>query len=158
VPYVFGFGQFEPRMDWAVNFYRWPDTSAKTLSVADFEAVVRGLPLFTRQERRLDYMWYRPAIAGLPATRWAAVASTPVTLGPGLYTLRTISDDAIRVWVDGVLVIDNWAPHESAVNHASITSGRHTVRVAYAQVDGWTELRVEIVRGVERSEGSAGPH
>jgi len=26
------------------------------------------------------------------------------------------------------------------------------------QVDGWSELRVEVVRGVERSEGSPGPH
>jgi hypothetical protein len=103
-------------------------------------------------------MWYRPAIKELPQARWAADATTSVTLGEGMHTLRTISDDAIRVWVDGALVIDNWTPHESAVNHARLASGRHDIRVAYAQVDGWSELRVEIVRGVQRSEGSAGPH
>jgi len=79
-------------------------------------------------------------------------------LKPGEYTLRTISDDAIRVFVDGTLAIDNWTPHESAVNTARLTGGSHDIRVEYAQVDGWTELRVEIVRGAQRAAGSAGPH
>ena len=71
---------------------------------------------------------------------------------------RSISDDAIRVFVDGALVIDDWTPHESAVDNASITPGPHAIRVEYAQVDGWTELRVEIVRGRLRSTGTPGPH
>jgi len=158
VPYVFSYGRFEPKMDWTVKFYVWPDSAAKTLSVAAFDSLTTGSPRLSRRESRIDYMWYRPAIKELPAARWAAEASTSVTLGTGLYTLRTISDDAIRVWVDGVLVIDNWTPHESAVNHASLSAGRHDLRVAYAQVDGWSELLVEVVRGVQRSEGSAGPH
>jgi len=62
------------------------------------------------------------------------------------------------VWVDGALVIDHWTPHESMVDTAPLTGGRHELRVAYYQVDGWTELRVDIVRGVERSTGSPGPH
>jgi len=72
--------------------------------------------------------------------------------------LHTISDDAIRVWVDGVLTIDHWTPHESAVDFAPLAGGRHEIRVQYAQVDGWSELRVEVVRGRQRSSGSAGPH
>ena len=81
-----------------------------------------------------------------------------VTLPPGSYTLRAISDDAARVWVDGVLTIDDWAPHESVVDHAPLGGGRHELRVRYYQVDGWVELRLDIVRGVERSLGTAGPH
>jgi alpha-L-fucosidase len=62
------------------------------------------------------------------------------------------------VWVDGTLVIDDWTPHESAVDNAALSGGRHDIRVQYAQVDGWAELRVEIVKGRQRSTGSAGPH
>jgi hypothetical protein len=79
-----------------------------------------------------------------------------VELPPGEYTLRTISDDGIRVWVDGSLVIDHFAPHESAVDFAALTGGRHEVRVLYYQGDGWYELRAEIVKGMERSPGSPG--
>ncbi len=158
VPYVFGYGRFEPRTDWVVHFFAWPDSSATSLSAIAFDSLRRNVPLLSRHERRLDYMWYRSPIAQLPPSRWAAEATTTVTLDSELYTLRTISDDAVRVWVDGVLVIDNWTPHESAVDHVAISGGRHAIRVAYAQVDGWSELRVEIVRGEQRSVGSAGPH
>jgi hypothetical protein len=69
-----------------------------------------------------------------------------VTLPAGDFVLRTISDDAIRVWVDDRLVIDRWTPHESVVDEAPLSGGRHQVRVEYLQVDGWTELRVEFGR------------
>jgi mannan endo-1,4-beta-mannosidase len=77
-----------------------------------------------------------------------------VTLPPGAYALRAISDDGVRVWVDGVLTIDNWAPHESVVDQAPVEGGRHELRVQYYQVDGWTELRLDILRGPRPSPGS----
>jgi hypothetical protein len=141
-----------------VRFFRWPDTTAKELSGDAFDAARRGASLVSRREPRLDYMWYRPTIQGVPQSHFAAEATTQVTLQPGAYTLRTISDDGIRVWVDGVLAIDHWTPHESAIDAAPLAAGVHQLRVQYAQVDGWTELRVEVVRGTQRSTGSAGPH
>ncbi|MFL5556412.1 MAG: PA14 domain-containing protein, partial [Gemmatimonadaceae bacterium] len=72
-------------------------------------------------------------------------------LAPGDYTLRAISDDGVRVWVDGALVIDNWKAHESAVDSVSLTGGHHELKVQYYQADGWYEVRVEIVRAVANS-------
>ena len=141
-----------------MSFFAWSDSTDPRTRPAPFQTVLAGPALLTRTEPRLDYMWYRPSITGLPGDRFAAVATTSVTLAAGTYTLRTISDDAIRVWVDGRLAIDHWTPHESAVDHAPLEAGRHDIRVEYVQVDGWTELRVEVVRGRERSEGSPGPH
>jgi hypothetical protein len=103
-------------------------------------------------------MWYRPTIAGVPQAKWALEATSAVTLSPGTYTLRTISDDAVRVWVDGKLAIDDWTPHESTVDAVPLAAGRHELRVEYYQVDGWTELRLDIVRGRQRASGSPGPH
>jgi parallel beta-helix repeat protein len=159
-PYRFSYDHFEPALNWAVRFFRWSaaDSAAGKLTTDAFDALLRGQPLLMRNESRLDYMWYRPTIRELPQARFAAEATTSVTLPAGQYTLRTISDDAVRVWIDGVLAIDNWTPHESAVDSAPLTGGRHDIRVQYVQVDGWSELRVEILRGTQRSSGSAGPH
>jgi hypothetical protein len=79
-------------------------------------------------------------------------------LPPGEYTLRTISDDGIIVWVDGKLMIHNWQQHESAVDYAPLTGGHHELRVEYYQADGWYELRVDILKGRDRSEESPGAH
>lgn len=147
-PWRFSYTRFEPRTDWDIRF----------LSLADTSLASASPPLATRHWPRLDIMWYRPTVPNVPQERFATLATTSVTLAPGSYSLRTISDDAIRVWVDGALVIDDWAPHESKVDHARLTGGTHAIRVLHYQVDGWTELRVEIVRGVETSTGSPGPH
>ncbi len=77
-------------------------------------------------------------------------------LTPGTYTLRTISDDGIRAWIDGALVIDRWDLHESAVDAVPLPAGHHDLRVQYFQIDGWAELRVDVVRGTQHAGGSPG--
>ena len=72
--------------------------------------------------------------------------------------MRTISDGGVRVWVDGALVVDNWEPHGTVVDYAPISAGQHELRVRYYQLEGWSEIRTEVVRGSGRSPGSAGPH
>jgi hypothetical protein len=93
---------------------------------------------------RLGWLWYRPRIEGIPTERWALRAEGTVALPPGEYRLQTISDDGIRVWVDGELAIDAWDPHESRVDAAPISGGRHDLAVEYYQVDGWVELSIDI--------------
>jgi parallel beta-helix repeat protein len=157
-PVRFSFGTFEPAQSWDVKFFTWNDSTDPRGKVGGFAALLRGTPAARARADRLDYMWYRPAIAALPQAQWALEARSSVTLAPGAYTLRTISDDAVRVWVDGKLAIDDWKPHESAVDVAPLSAGRHELLVQYFQVDGWTELRLDIVRGKEMASGSPGPH
>ena len=155
----FSYRRFEPVIDWTVRFFTWRDSTADPpANVAAFRALSGGTPAFTRQAPRLDYMWYRPTMAGLPQERFAITATGTVNLGPGVYTLRTISDDGVRVWVDGRLAIDSWTPHESKADAVALGAGRHEIRVEYYQLKGWTELRVNILRGKQRSAGSPGPH
>jgi len=135
----FGFERFEPAVEWNLRFFAWKDSS-------DLAAFTRSAPILERKSPRLDYQWYRPLVTGLPRDKWALEATTRVTLAPGEYTLRTISDDGIRVYVDGVLRIDRWSVHESIVDTIPIPSGEHDVRVEFFQAEGWTELRVEIHR------------
>jgi parallel beta-helix repeat protein len=142
----FSYGRFEPRIDWSVRFL---DSSGVVIPAA----TLRVLP-------RLDLMWSRPP-AGyvfLSHSHWSLQATGSVMLQPGTYSLRTISDDAVRVWIDGRLAIDAWTAHESQVDYAPLTAGKHDLRVEYRQVDGWVELRLDIIRGSERSAGSPGPH
>ena len=150
----FWYSRFQPRIDWAVRFFTWTDSSNY------FEHALGDSAISMPPVPRLDYVWYRPPprFRSLPERNWSLRATGTVTLPPGTYSLRTISDDAVRVWVDSVLAIDNWTAHESQVNYAPLAPGTHNLRVEYRQVDGWVELRVEIIRGSARNFGSPGPH
>jgi parallel beta-helix repeat protein len=157
MPVRFSFGHFEPPVAWQVKAWAWPD-SLDPRRDGNWERLTSAPRLLDRPMPRLDFMWYRPTIRELPQARFAVEATGTVQLAPGEYTLRTISDDGIRVWVDGRLVIDNWDLHGSEIDYAPLTGGAHQLRVQYFQIDGWTELRLEILRGVQRSPGSPGPH
>lgn len=149
---------FAPVISWDAKFFVWADSTDPRSKPEAFKTLLAGTPILARQEQRLDYEWYGPAIKALPLEKWALDATGSVDLGPGTYSIRTISDDAVRVWVDGKLMIDDWTPHESVVDHAVIAGGHHQLQVQYYQVDGWTELRLDVVRGIETSTGSPGPH
>ncbi|HEX9701183.1 MAG TPA: NosD domain-containing protein [Acidobacteriota bacterium] len=155
-PVPFSFERFEPTAEWSVRFFAWTDPAADPVpgpatgpahDPGAFARLLESDPILTRTEPRLDYQWYRPAIAGLPQERWALEATATLDLPPGEYTLRAISDDGVRVWVDDSLLIDNWdEPHGSVVDQAPIAGGAHRLRVRYYQLGGWSELRLEVVR------------
>jgi parallel beta-helix repeat protein len=157
-PYRVSYNRFDPPISWTTKFYKWSDsTSDPRKNPNAMTSLAQSPPILVAQLPRLDYEGYR-AIPDLPRENFALEASGSVDLAPGEYTLRTISDDGVRVWVDSVLVIDNWSPHESALDFATLQGGHHAIRVQYYQGDGWYELRLDIVRGHDRSPGSPGAH
>jgi hypothetical protein len=156
---LFAFERFEPTGPWDVRVVTWTDPARDPdKDPAGFATLWAAPPVLERTENRLDYQWFRPGIPGVPQERWAVEARAHVTLPEGEYSLRTISDDGVRVWVDDVLVIDRFDPHGSEVDYAPLAPGPHDLRVQYFQIGGWAELSVDVVRGSARSPGSAGPH
>ncbi len=64
----------------------------------------------------LDNLPGAPA-AGVSAdnfsVRWTGQVEAPVS---GSYTFSTVSDDGIRLWVNGVQVVNNWTDHAATTN------------------------------------------
>ncbi|WP_309669039.1 NosD domain-containing protein [Gemmatimonas sp.] len=159
VPQRFRYELFEPRATWTQRVFAWSDSTDPVKQPAAFAALLAGPPLTTRTASRMDWFWSRSRDAQIPSRRMAMEATATLDLPPGLYTLRTLSDDAVRVWVDDQLVIDQWAPHETMPGYTPLTGGLHRVRAQYVQSEGWTEFRLDVLRGTVRpSPGSAGPH
>lgn len=56
------------------------------------------------------------------------------------YTFYTVSDDGVRVWIDGNLVIDNWTDHGSTENRSypvALTAGhKHSIVMEYYEKSG----------------------
>ncbi|HEY5022611.1 MAG TPA: NosD domain-containing protein [Gemmatimonadaceae bacterium] len=145
-PYRFSYGRFEPPIDWTTRFFKWTDSTRDPRKIPEaMISLTRTAPILTAHAWRLDFEG-RQALPNLPRENFALEATGSVDLAPDEYTLRTLSDDGVRVWVDGTLVIDDWKPHESALDFATLNGGHHDLRVQYYQGDGSYELRLDILK------------
>lgn len=131
-----------------------PDGSEGTLAAAvdglaaEYfgNSTLTGTPV-RRTDPAIDFLWRGAApVTGIGAdnfsVRWTGTITPAYT---ERYTLRTLSDDGIRVWVDSKLVIDNWTPHAETSNSGTIelTAGTaHTLRVEYFERWGQATLQL----------------
>lgn len=88
----------------------------------------------------VDFPWGADAPAGLDdvdrfSVRWTGRLRPP---HDGTYTLITETDDGVRLWVDGELVIDDWNGHFVARNEAEVelSAGVEVdLRIDYFEID-----------------------
>jgi hypothetical protein len=141
-PYSFGYSRFYAAVDWTIRFLQYSDSVDPTTPA--FSKLLSGSPLKTVTADRIDYLSGGEIEAGVPRDRFAFVAEGTANLPPGAYTLQVISDDGVRVWVDGKLALDAWAPHESRVDFVQLSGGRRRLRVEYYEATGWAEIRLDL--------------
>ncbi|APW39155.1 hypothetical protein RD110_19660 [Rhodoferax koreense] len=110
-------------------------------------ASLSGAPVMQRVEApSFDWGGAAPA-KGLPAdgfsVRWTGTMEASAT---GPMQLRTFSDDGVRVWIDGQMIIDDWMPHGGKYDTASIAmvaGQRHAVTIEYFERSGSAAMRFE---------------
>jgi hypothetical protein len=80
---------------------------------------------FSRKDAAVDFNWAlgspdpRLAVDNFSA-RWTGRIKTQAA---GLYTFYTQSDDGVRLWLNGQLVINNWTDHALSENSVSLQLG-----------------------------------
>ena len=79
------------------------------------------------------------------AVRWDGMLSAPVA---GNYTIRStnLTDDGVRVWVGGTLLIDNWTTPSAASRQAVVTLGANVpvpIRVELRDQSGSAKLTLD---------------
>ena len=130
-----------------MRYYGFDEQSTPDGDPQAFKQVLAGTPLKTEPRDRLDFMSGQSIAEGVPRRpRGDRRRRGGRTSGRVTTNLRTISDDGVRVWMDDERIIDQWTPHESAVDAAPITGGRRHFKVEYYELGGFAELRFEILR------------
>jgi nitrous oxidase accessory protein NosD len=145
-PYEFHYLRFFVPIDWRIKFFEYSEASDPVKQPAAFARLFAGTPKKEVTRDRLDYISGRSIEDDVARDRFALVAEGVADLPSGDYTVSVISDDGVRVWVDGEEVIDAWTPHESRIDRASIRGGRRKLKVEYYEIGGFAELRFDIQR------------
>ena len=111
-----------------------------------------GSPVLVRQDSSINFDWsngspdYR-----IPSDRFSVRWTRAVSFQGGRYRFTTVTDDGVRLYIDGNLVIDRWmdmAPTANSVE-VNLTTGVHAIRMEYYENGGgavaklfWETMRV----------------
>jgi len=102
-------------------------------------------PLMTRADPAIDFEWGEgtPGI-GMPANQFSVRWTRTLTLSAGTYRFATSTDDGVRLFIDGVLKINDWTPHAVKTNQVDVpfTEGQHTVVMEYFEAFGLATARL----------------
>lgn len=138
----------------AVVRLSWSKLSSPTFS--DWKAEyfanrdLKGTPALVRNDRSIDFKWGRsPAATGLPADDFSVRWTRKMSFEDGIYRLRATSDDGVRVYVDGKLVINEWRDQGAKTFAVDLNlSGQRTIVVEYYEHALDAEIRFTIERQV----------
>ncbi|MHC5063339.1 MAG: PA14 domain-containing protein, partial [Planctomycetota bacterium] len=87
--------------------------------------------------------------ANLDPDRFGSIASTAMRLPAGEWQISTMSDDGIRVFVDGERIIDNWTWHGPTQDRGSFLLEQEKsvqIRVEHFEIDGYALLSLDLAR------------
>jgi glucose/arabinose dehydrogenase len=102
-------------------------------------------PDLERDEETIDHDWGEgsPA-AGLPVNHFAARWTRTMSFLPGDYEFAVTADDGVRLYVDGVLVIDKWIDQAPTTYRKTVPldGGPHEIIMEYYESGGGAVARL----------------
>jgi len=125
----------------------WPtDTPATTATptpdiiISDWRGeyydnpALAGDPIYVRNDVSIDFNWGGASPdPRIPGDRFSVRWTRNQSFAGGFYRFTILSDDGVRFWVDGQIVVDQW--HDSALEPHSVdlyvSPGQHSLRLEY---------------------------
>ena len=151
-PFIFSFKKFFQPVEWEVLFYSLdtnsynPIKSGKLFSLYEKKEVIK-----VDHVDRLDYAWWNGIKEkGIVHPQFITVASAKANIPAGEYELSVTWDDAVRIYMDEKLILDEWNPSkykfdQSPNRHISLKiSGQHIFRVEHLELGGFAALSLKL--------------
>jgi glucose/arabinose dehydrogenase len=131
---------------WTATFRKLTTAAGSGLTAAYFPRPdLTGTP-FVRRDPAVNFNWGTGSPApGIGVDRWSARWTgqlEPAVGGPHTFFVR---NDGARLWIDNVLVVDDWAEHPAAVRQGTIdlvAGRRYAVRLEYRDLAGEAGVRL----------------
>ncbi|HUM71028.1 MAG TPA: PA14 domain-containing protein, partial [Chloroflexota bacterium] len=135
---------------WAESQAKYPQWRGSYIA----DPNLQGQPVRIRNDQDINFDWGTGApAAGMPANNFSVIWIRTLPFNSSGYRFNALVDDGMRLYVDGVLVIDAW--QDGTVRQVSgtitLTAGQHDVTVVYYERQDAAQIRVwwEQVNGFE---------
>ncbi len=124
-----------PFTEWRGEYYANPNLS--------------GLPILIRNDVAIDFNWGSgPPDSRLPADNFSVRWTRALAFEPGTYRFTLRADDGVRMWLDEVLVLDDWREGAARDITTDITLGAraYNFRIEYFERAGVASIRFNVAR------------
>ncbi|HEY0680384.1 MAG TPA: right-handed parallel beta-helix repeat-containing protein [Chitinophagaceae bacterium] len=138
-------------MKWDTRWYSWDSVTNPVKDPQNWKKLVSRGEVLRETGKPLDYAWWGGiSVAGSKVQQFITAAETSVSVSPGEYELGVTWDDAVRVYFDGKLIINEWNPSlykfdESPHKKQRLKlGGTHKLRVEHVELGGFATLSVKL--------------
>jgi len=99
---------------------------------------LQGPPVLIRDDADIGFDWgYGSPAPGLPKDRFSVRWTGTINLRAGLYRFTTTTDDGVRLWVNGHLLIDQWHDQPRTSHSSTLhVTGTVPVKMEYYENGG----------------------
>jgi hypothetical protein len=151
---------------WQATFFKWPKDVDPRKELESYRKLAEGPTAVSDQVDQLVFKYgmrgpseldisKKITAAGLGVDHFGMVARTRLPLTKGTWEFSTLSDDGVRVSVDGKPVIENWAWHGPTRDTGKLTldAGKTVeIVVEHFQIDGFAVLEFSLSREAEQAK------
>jgi hypothetical protein len=150
-PFLFSFRDSRVPIDWKVKWYTYDSALNPISNPADWKQIISQSPVLQQETKTLDYAWWGGiAAGGKQIEKFGTLATGEFDVLPGSYELSTTWDDAVRVYLDGRLVVDEWNPSKYTFDESPNKAirlqlnGHHSLRVEHVELGGFATLSLKL--------------
>ncbi len=152
-PFIFSFNKFFQPIDWRVTWYSLDTAIYNPLKTGEmFAPNIKMRPVKTEKTQRLDYAWWggiNTDEGRIP--QFITVADGTGNFEKGKYKIGITWDDAVKIYVDDKLIINEWDPSKYNFDETphqtielNLEEGVHRFHVEHIGLGGFATLALKI--------------
>jgi parallel beta-helix repeat protein len=152
-PYIFSFKKYLKPINWEVFWFAADTTSYNPIKTGNlFPPYVKMRPVKKEQVNKLDYAWWggiKDDETKEQYKQFITTATAKADFEKGEYELSITWDDAVRIYVDTNLLVNEWNPSlykfdESPNKKIKLKlEGTHFLRVEHIELGGFATLQLK---------------
>ena len=149
----FRFKKFFQPVIFSVSWFAF-DSTTNPIHTNYLETIKTLRPFKIVSTDRLDYAWWGGIeVDGRKYPQFLTIADGSAEMAAGEYELSVTWDDAVRLYVDGQKLVDEWNPSlyrfDESPNkkvRVRLAAGRHQFRVEHVELGGFATLSLKIAK------------